>query len=469
MIYRPHDYQATAEDHLHDNPYAGLFMQMGLGKTVVVLTALVKWIENFEAGKTLVIAPKRTADSTWPAEIEKWAHTSHLTYSKILGTEAQRKAALKTQTDIYIINRENVPWLVAHYGLAWPFDCVIVDESSSFKSHKAQRFKALKQVRPKIQRVVLLTGSPAANSLLDLWPQLYLLDRGQRLGETFEGFRQRFFRKDPHKPYADYKIIREDDELIGEGYYEKKIYDKIGDICISMKTEDYLKLPEKIIRDYEIRFDGETKERYEDFEKKAVLELMDDEGEISAVNAAALSNKLLQFANGAVYDDTKNFHQVHDDKLEALEEIVEAAVGKPVLVFYNFKHDLERIKARVAKYKPVTLKTDDDIKRWNKGEISILLAHPASAGHGLNLQAGGSTIVWFGLPWSLELYEQANARLHRQGQLQIVIIHRLIAKGTMDEDVAAALDRKTKSQDALMRAVKARVVKYTGASKTAAA
>lgn len=458
MIYQPHNYQLKGEKHLHDNFFAGLFIQMGLGKTVIVLTALAKWIRNFESGKTLIVAPKRVAESTWPAEIEKWHHTRHLTYSKVLGDEKQRKAALRTKAEVYIINRENVPWLVALYGLAWPFDTVVIDESSSFKSHKAQRFKALRQVRPKLQRVVLLTGTPVGNGLLDLWPQMYLLDMGQRLEKTFEGYRQRYFRKDPYKPFSDYKVIREEDDLIGEGYYEKKIYDKISDICISMKAEDYLQLPEKNTVDYRLNFSDEIKKRYDDFEKKAVLELLDEDGEISAVNAAALSTKLLQFSNGAVYDENKDFHVMHNEKLEVLQEIIDTAAGNPVLVFYSFQHDLERIKEAIKGV--VILKSDREIIQWNKGGIQVLAAHPASAGHGLNLQVGGSTIVWFGLPWSLELYEQGNARLHRQGQLKPVFIHRLLAKGTIDEDVVLALDSKSKRQNALMKAIKARVEKY---------
>lgn len=462
MIYRPHPYQEHATAHIIDHPAAGLFLDMGLGKTVSTLTAIDQLINDlFEVTKVLVIAPKRVAEDTWSTECAKWDHLQHLKLSKILGSEAQRKNALRQKADIYIINRENVAWLVAQYGTAFPFDMVVIDESSSFKNAKSARFKALRQVRPLVSRVVILTGTPVPNGLLDLWPQLYLLDQGERLGKTITSYRERYFtegKKNGHVVY-EYKLRQGDADLLGKDYYQKEIYDKIADICISMKAEDYLTLPGRIERDVELRFPAKVQQQYQEFERKQVLAL-EDLDEISAVNAAALTNKLLQFANGAVYDENRNWYEVHKEKLDALEEIIENSNGHPVLIFYSYKHDLERIMHHLKAYKPQELKTSDDIARWNKKQIPVLMAHPASAGHGLNLQAGGNIIVWFGLPWSLELYQQANTRLDRQGQEQVVIIHRLIAKGTMDEDVVRALANKAGGQEALLQAVKVRILKY---------
>jgi SNF2 family DNA or RNA helicase len=451
MKYTPYPYQQHATEHIIENPGCGLFLEMGLGKTVATLTAIDLLINDyFEVTKALVIAPKRVAEDTWTTECQKWDHLRHLRISKVLGGEIERIAALRAKADVYVINRENVAWLMAFLNGAMPFQMLVIDEASSFKSHKAVRFKALKIRRPLIKRVVLLTGTPAPNSLLDLWAPMYLVDRGQRLGEKYEGFRARYFEKNQWE--RKYTIKKHES-------YEQGIYNKIGDICISMKAKDYLSLPERINRTVSVNLPAEVRKAYKDFERKAVLELSEAD-QITAVNAAALSTKLLQFANGAIYDENKVSHEMHSEKLDALEEIVESANGQPVLVFYWYKHDLERILKRLKEYKPIELKSSNEIKQWNEKKIQVMLAHPASAGHGLNLQAGGNTIVWFGNTWSLELYQQANARLDRQGQTQSVIIHHLITSGTIDEDVMDALAGKHAGQEALMQAVKARIEKY---------
>lgn len=460
MIYTPHSYQQHAEDHIITHPAAGLFLDMGLGKTVTTLTAINRLTYGLmEVERVLVIAPKRVAEDTWSTEIAKWDHLKHLTISKVLGTEAQRKKALMAKADIYVINRENVPWLVSYYAGAWPFDMIVIDELSSFKDGKSARFKALRQVRPKAKRVVGLTGTPAPNSLIDLWSQLYLLDEGHRLGKTITSYRNTYFTPGRRNGHVVYDYNRKDgDDLLGTEIYQQEIYDKIGDICISMKAEDYLTLPGRIDRTHTIHLPQPIMKQYLDFERQQILALEGEE--ISAVNAAALTGKLLQFANGAVYDDDKNWHQVHTAMLEALTDDIEAANGNPVLVFYWFKHDLERIRQHLKAYKPVELKGSADITKWNAGQIPVMLVHPASAGHGLNLQTGGNYMTWFGLPWSLELYLQAVARLDRQGQQRRVINSRLIVQGTMHEDVLKALDAKKQGQDALMEAVKARIAKY---------
>lgn len=462
MKYQPYLYQEHATEHIIENPYCGLFLDMGLGKTVSTLTAIdTLMFDLCEVSKVLVIAPKRVAEYTWSTETDKWDHLKHFKLSLVLGSELQRKEALKAKADIYVTNRENVAWLVGFYGTAFPFDTVVIDELSSFKSAKAIRFKALRQIRPKIKRVIGLTGTPAPNSLLDLWPQLYLLDLGERLGKTLTGYREKYFSpgKRNGRIVYEYNLKQDEPEILGKDFYEKEIYEKISDICISMKSEDYLDLPERIERTVEIQFSNKIREQYEDFERKQILALEDVE-EITAVNAAALSNKLLQFANGAVYDSEKNYYEVHNYKLEALEEILDTANGQPVFVGYSYRHDAERIKKYLKAYKPVELKDSAAIHDWNQGKISLLIAHPASAGHGLNLQAGGHICTWFGLPWSLELYQQFNKRLHRQGQLHSVIVNLLTAMGTMDEDVIRVLSNKAAGQDALMNAVKARIKKY---------
>lgn len=449
MLY----YQNQAVDFIINNPFCGLFLDLGLGKTVTTLTAIDMLLNDyFDVNRVLVIAPLRVAEDTWATEIDKWDHLRHLTISKVLGSEKQRKEALRAKADIFIVNRENVPWLVSLYDSAWPFDMVVIDELSSFKSSKAHRFKTLRQVRPLMKRVVGLTGTPAPNGLIDLWSQIYLLDRGDRLYKSIGQYRETYF-----KPNRRNGAVIFDYRLQADG--ERRIHEKISDICISMKSEDYLSLPGRIDRTVTLKFPDKIMKQYVEFEREQVLALM--EGEITALNAAALSNKLLQFANGAVYDDKKIPHEIHQVKLDALDEILDTANGQPVLVFYTYKHDFDRIMSRFKKYKPRKLETSEDIKAWNSGKIDLLLAHPASAGHGLNLQAGGHIIAWFGQTWSLELYQQANARLHRQGQTEAVIIHHLVAADTMDADVLLALEGKADKQEALMSAVKARIEKYT--------
>lgn len=449
-----HAYQNFAVNHIINNPFCGLFLDMGLGKTVSTLTAINRLMyERLEVEKVLVIAPKRVALDTWTTEANKWDHLKHLTLSVLVGTETQRKQGLKKQADIYVINRENISWLVSVLQGWWPFDMMVIDELSSFKSAKAVRFKALRTVRPQCNRVIGLTGTPTGNGLIDLWSEMYLIDMGERLGKTITGYRNMYFRpgRSNGQIVFDYKIL--------DGA-EKLITDKISDICISMKAEDYLQLPEQIDRIVDIHLSDVTQKKYDDFERDQILALEAEEGDISAVNAAALSNKLLQYANGAIYDSELNIHNIHDEKLEALEEILDSAAGHPVLVFYSFRHDMYRIQDKFKSYKPRQLDTRQDIKDWNDGKIQLLLAHPASAGHGLNLQSGGNIIVWFGLTWSLELYLQANARLHRQGQQKPVIVHHLIAKGTIDEDVMTAIQNKADKQEAIMGALKARIKKY---------
>ena len=453
MIYKAHPYQNFATQHIIDNHAAGLFLDMGLGKTVSTLTAIDSLMfDSLEIRKVLVIAPKRVAEDTWTTESGKWDHLKHLRLSVVLGSERERKEALQAKADIYVINRENVAWLVGYYQSAFPFDMVVIDELSSFKSAKAIRFKSLRMVRGKIRRVVGLTGTPAPNGLIDLWPQLFLLDQGERLGKTITGYRERYFTPGKRNGAVvfDYKLKADT---------EQQIYDKIGDICISMKAKDYLSLPERINITTEVRFTPDLQNKYDEFERDQVLALEDSE-DISAINAAALSTKLRQFANGAIYDEYKNWHEVHDMKIEALQELVEQANGNPVLIFYSFKHDLERITKALKSYKPRTLEGASDISDWNSGKIQVLLAHPASAGHGLNLQAGGHTVVWFGLNWSLELYQQANARLDRQGQLKPVTVYHLVMVETIDTKVFKVLDGKAETQDALMQAVRAIIKKY---------
>ena len=391
----------------------------------------------------LVIAPLRVARDTWPSEIRKWDHLSGLTFSVAVGSETERKTALMQTADIYIINRENVDWLITKSGIPFDFDMVVIDELSSFKSHQAKRFKSLLKARTKVKRIVGLTGTPSSNGLMDLWAEFRLLDLGQRLGRYISHYRNSFFV--PDKRNAE--VIFSYKPLPGA---EQQIYDRISDITISMKSCDYLKLPECVINEVPVVMDDKEMAVYDQFREDMVAKLKDTE--IDAANAAVLSGKLLQMANGAVYDEEKKSHFIHDRKLDALEDLIEGANGKPVLIAYWYQHDAERIKARF----PIReIKTSKDIEDWNAGRISTAIIHPASAGHGLNLQSGGSTLIWFGLTWSLELYQQTNARLHRQGQTDTVVIHHIIAKGTIDEQVMAALRKKEKTQDALIDAVRA--------------
>lgn len=450
MQFKPWNYQQYSINHIIDHKASGLFLDMGMGKTVSTLTAIDDLIFLGEVNKVLVIAPLRVAEDTWSTEVDKWDHLKHLKISKILGTKKQREEALMKDTDIYVTNRENVDWLVSECFDSWIWDMVVVDELSSFKSSKAKRFRALKKVRPYFKRIVGLTGTPAPNSLIDLWPQVYLLDGGLRLGKTITGFKDRYFNPGRRNGYVVYNWE------LKEGS-EAAIQNKISDICISMKADDYLDLPERIDNKVEINLSKKSMEIYKKLEKDLVIEL--GEEDITAANAAVLTNKLLQMANGAIYSETKEVVKIHDEKIEKLEEIIDTSNGKSVLVFYNFKHDYNRISEMLTKKKTTyqTLNTSEDIKNWNDGKIQVALLHPASAGHGLNLQYGGNIIVWFGLTWSLELYQQANARLHRQGQTETVVIHHLVAKGTVDEDVMNALANKEINQDMLLEAVKARL------------
>jgi len=445
MKYKPHNYQQFATDFILNQSICCLMLDMGLGKTVITLTALWQLaLDSFDVSRVLVIAPKRVAEDTWPKELAKWEHLTGLTSSLVLGSAAERKAALQKKAFLYIINRENVAWLVKnHY---WDFDMVVIDELSSFKSNKAERFKAMKKVRPMVTRIVGLTGTPAPNTLLDLWPQMYLMDMGQRLGRFIGGFRDRFFLPDKRNREIVYSYKPR------EGA-EDAIYALISDICISMKAADYLDMPERIDNRIEVSMSPKERKLYDDFQKDMVLSI--DDEELDAANAASLSNKLLQMANGAVYGEDKKVIPIHDRKLDALEDLVEAANGKPLLVAYWYKHDLQRIKARFKNARCID--TAKDIDDWNAGKIPLALIHPASAGHGLNLQDGGCTIVWFGLTWSLELYQQLNARLWRQGQKHTVVIHHIVTKGTHDEDVMRALENKDTRQSALIEAVRARI------------
>jgi SNF2 family DNA or RNA helicase len=444
MKYNPHDYQRYATQFIIEHPCVGLLLDMGCGKSVITLTALWELaFDYFEISKVLVIAPKRVAEDTWRKEIEKWEHLKDITYSVVLGSKAEREKALNKKALIYIINRENVPWLIENHK--WDFDTVVIDELSSFKSPKAQRFKALKKVRPCLKRIIGLTGTPAPNSLMDLWSEVYLLDMGERLGRYIGGFRERFFTPDKRNRDVIYSYKPR------EGA-ENKIYELISDICVSMKALDHIKMPELIMNNVEVEMNSKQMAVYEKFKSDMVLSIGGKE--LDAVNAAALSNKLLQMANGAVYDDEKSVVEIHDKKLDALEDLIESANGKPVLVAYWYKHDKERILNRIPAEE---INTSADIDVWNKGEMPVALIHPASAGHGLNLQQGGSTIIWFGLTWSLELYQQLNARLYRQGQQNTVVIHHLITKGTIDENVVKALEQKNTGQNALIDAVKWRL------------
>ena len=444
MKYNAHDYQNYATEFILQHPIAAVFFEMGLGKSVITLTALFDLIlDQFIIGKVLVIAPLRVARDTWPSEIQKWDHLKGLKYSVVVGTAAERKAALMQQSDVYIINRENVDWLINKSGIPFRFDMIVIDELSSFKSWQAKRFKSLLKVRPFVKRIVGLTGTPSSNGLMDLWAEFRVLDLGKRLGRYITHYRNAYFT--PDKRNAE--VIFSYKPLPGA---EDQIYKRIEDITISMKSCDYLKLPECVINEVPVFMSEKEQEVYDRFRDDMVAKIKDKE--IDAVNAAVLSGKLLQMANGAVYDDEKNSLLIHDRKLDALEDLIEGANGKPVLVAYWYQHDAERIKSR---FDVREIKTSKDITDWNNGDIPVAIIHPASAGHGLNLQTGGSSLIWFGLTWSLELYQQTNARLHRQGQTDTVIIHHIIAKGTIDENVTKALRQKEKTQNALIDAVKA--------------
>ena len=445
MNFSPHNYQAYAIDYIETHPVAAVLLDMGLGKTVISLTAIADLLfDSFEAHRVLVVAPLRVARDTWPAEISKWEHLKHLTYAVAVGTVKERKAALAANADITIINRENLGWLIDSSGFDFNYDMVIIDELSSFKNHTSKRFQSLMKVRPKVKRIIGLTGTPSSNGLMDLWAEFKLLDFGERLGRFITHYRNKYFIPDKRNGEIIYSYKP-------MPYAEDAIYRKISDITISMKSTDHLQMPELITSQYEVQLSEDEETRYEELKADFILEL--PEGEVTAANAASLTGKLSQLANGAIYDDEGNIVEFHDRKLDALEDIIESANGKPLLVAYWFKHDLQRIKKR---FDVREIKTSKDIIDWNNGNIPVAVIHPASAGHGLNLQAGGSTLVWFGLTWSLELYQQTNARLWRQGQTSgTVVIEHIITKGTIDERILKALSLKEVTQNALIDAVKA--------------
>ena len=448
MEFKPHPYQQYAIEYIESHPTAALFLECGLGKTAITLSALQSlMLDSFEVKRCLIVAPLRVARDTWPAEIEKWDHLKGLTFEVAVGDEKTRIAAIKNamrnNTRIVIINRENVPWLIAN--TPWIYDMVVLDELSSFKSSKALRFKALRKIRPRIERIVGLTGTPAPNGYMDLWAQFRILDQGERLGKFITHYRKEYFTLDPFKKFADYEIKPDS---------AKRINNKIADITVSMQAVEHLKMPELLKQQEIITMSESEYGRYQELKRKKVLQLGDEK--VTAKNAASLCGKLSQLANGAIYDEDGKNLEVHERKLDALEDLIEEANGKPTLVAYWFKHDYERIKKRIPGVREI--KTSEDIKDWNDKKIKVGLIHPASAGHGLNLQQGGSYMIWFGLTWSLELYEQTNARLWRQGQKsQTVVIKHIIAKGTVDEMIYEALINKHVTQSALMNAVRAQI------------
>lgn len=460
MQFIPHNYQTFCIEKLLELPAVGLFLDMGLGKTVTTLTAIkeLKYY-RFQVYKVLVIAPKKVAEATWSKESAKWDHLQCLRVSTVLGSRTKRERALACPADVYVINRENVEWLVDYYRNAWPFDMVVVDESSSFKDQSTKRWKALKRVRPKIKRIVLLTGTPAPNNLIDLWAQIYLLDEGARLGRTIGGFRERYFL--PDKRSADRVFTYK--PKMGT---EQVVQDLIGDICISMSAEDYLTLPECVSVNVPVMLDAKAQKAYDTMEREMLLEV--DEDTITADTAAVLTNKLLQLAGGAVYNADHQAQVIHSCKIEAFLELVESLAGKSALVFYAFQHEKDRIlEALRKKHKHLRVRVfsgAQDEEDWNAGKIDILLAHPASTAYGLNLQQGGNHVIWFTPTWSLELYQQANKRLHRQGQTERVIIHHLLVDGSIDYDVIVALGNKADTQDALLDSIKARIEQIRSAA-----
>lgn len=449
MKFSPHEYQRYCISRILDTPMLGLFLDMGLGKTVVTLTAANELLYNrFEVSRVLIIAPKKVAEATWSEEAAKWEHLKHLRFSLILGPEQRRIQAVCANADVYVINRENVVWLVDYLRNGWRFDMVVIDESSSFKSHRAKRFKALTWIRPHVRRLVELTGTPAPNSLADLWAQLYLLDEGQRLGRNITAFRESFFRANTHGGH--FTTYEETDGAAQE------IQQRISDICISMKAEDYLQLPELVFDVVPVVLDPKAQKAYNEMEREMLLQI--DEEIIDAGSAAALSNKLLQLCNGAVYTGTgAEWVKLHDCKLEAFLELIERLNGQPALVFYNFRHDRDRLLEVLCKKRVRILQTKEDADAWNRRELDVLLAHPASCAYGLNLQHGGNHVIWFGLNWSLELFLQANKRLHRQGQTSTVFVHELAVQNSRDTDVIAALQDKDATQDALIESLKVRI------------
>lgn len=446
MRFKPYPYQRVAMDWIISKPYCGLFLDMGLGKTVCTLTAIQQLIDDCEGGRVLVVAPKKVAEATWSAEADKWDHLAALRVSTVLGTEKKRIKALESDADVYVTGRDNFVWLVGHYKGRLPFDTLVIDELTSFKSPKSQRFKALRAIRPSLNRVIGLTGTPAPNGLVDLWAQMYCIDMGERLGKSVSKYRQTYFEE-----YRWNNIVVRCTLKKG---CDRIIHDKIADICLSMQAKDYLQLPGLITHKYYVELSAKVASGYRDFERDKVLEFKNDhQGEptnVMANSVAGLMNKLSQYANGAVYDDEHNAIEVHDEKLDSLAEIVEAANGNSVLVFYQFQHDVPRITKRLKGLRVKKYEDAGDLKQWNDGNIDVLLAHPASTAFGLNMQQGGHYIVWYGTGWNLELYQQANARLHRQGQKYPVHVYQLLCRGTVDERACDALEGKKSVQQALL-------------------
>lgn len=451
-----HNYQLRAVEHILSHKQAALFLEMGLGKTVSTLTAINHLIyEELEIDQVLVIAPKRVAESVWDAEIANWDHLHNLSLSKVIGSEKQRIRAIEEKADIYVIGRDNVAWLEKYLSCSkspFPFQMLVIDELSSFKNCQSQRFKRLRKMRPFFSRIVGLTGTPSPNGLMDLWAQLFILDGGDRLFPTISRYREVFFKPDKINGFTVYSYKA----LPGA---DKTIFARIEDICMSMKAEDYLELPPLMHNEVKIRMTDEVKRQYREFKREQLLDF--DGVEVTAINAAVLSNKLLQFANGAVYDSEGKVHHIHDLKLSAVKELVEQAEGESVLIAWTFRSDRDRMLEVLKEYEPRCLEGAKDISDWNEGKIKVLLMHPASGGHGLNLQAGGHTIIWFGQTWNLELYQQLNARLYRQGQKKPVIIHHLVLQGTIDESVICARGIKAVNQESLMEAIKERMIRYT--------
>ena len=464
MKFRPYEYQQTAIKWIIDNPRCGLFLDMGLGKTVSTLTAMQQLMDDCEISRTLVVAPKKVAETTWTTEAQKWDHLKSLKVAKVMGTEKQRKLALAEKADVYVIGRDSFVWLVGIFGGMLPFDVLVIDELTSFKSSKSNRFKAMRMATPTAKRVIGLTGTPAPNGLIDLWAQMYCIDMGERLGRSVTKYRETYF--ETHK--WNNIIVRCN---VKKGY-DEVIRKKIADICLSMQAKDYLQLPDLINHTIKVQLSSTTMQAYTKFEREKVLQFQDEhQGEtanVLAQSAAGLMNKLSQFANGAIYDDERNVHHVHDEKLDRLAEIIEAANGSSVLVFYQYKHDAARIAEKFNKAYRVKVYTDEkQLIEWNAGQVDILLAHPASTAFGLNMQDGGHYIVWFGTGWNLELYQQANARLHRQGQQYPVQVYNLVCSGTVDERAEAALENKKGVQQGLLDSLNYLIRKHNAVTKTA--
>ena len=457
MRFKPYDYQRTAMQWIKDKPRCGLFLDMGLGKTVSTLTALQELIDDCEITNALVVAPKKVAETTWSTEAEKWNHLC-LRVVKVLGTEKQRNEALDTKADIYVTGRDNFVWLCAKYKGHLPFDALVIDELTSFKSSKSQRFKAMRIALPSVKRVIGLTGTPAPNGLIDLWAQMYCIDQGARLGRSVTKYSDTYFNLHKWNNIVVRCELKKGCDAI--------IRNKIADICLSMQAKDYLQLPDMITHTVKVQLSEKVMKAYNEFEREKVLEFTaehtDESANVLANSAAGLMNKLSQFANGAVYDEARNVHEIHSEKLDRLAEIIEAANGNSVLVFYQYKHDVFRITERLKGYKVRTYEGEDDLKAWNAGEVDVLLAHPASTAYGLNMQQGGHYIVWFGTGWNLEHYQQANARLHRQGQQHPVTVYKLICAGTVDERASASLEGKKGVQQSLLDSLNYLIKKYDG-------